>query len=402
MQLAGWLLMVRGAGKFPYFIDEIVNNQAALNFFRELDYRSPVFLTAPFDAAISTGIASSWPSALGWWLGGNIFSARLALGFFGWAQFLIIAAWACRRCGGSWLGSIAYASLLWLLSMEVIPNWMNFIVNLGELSGALWLGTGFLLKARWPRASFIAYGIAVWLGKFIFLPIVGALWAADIVETWRKGEFRLSQELARAGFFFLPLFAWVGLIVGRHGPEVGLAWIRQLTHFVRGNSGIASKDRINGLWNRLSSPALEWSGYGFGFRARVLFLLFLPYGLAALACSKLVPIWRASRETIILLLLCMAFYTVWWFLWNPLMWFRHLQPALYLSFALWSVFGLQLFRTRLWKPRAELSFAVLATLLLILLANSARKEKPSPYAHGSEDYSHVCRDPMVPPCYPTN
>lgn len=89
LTLAAWGRAVRLADRLPSFVDEVVNTEAALSFFRQGNYTSTVF-PGVFTPAISNGLLATCPSALPSLVGrGSLFQARSCLA--GWCWLLGVA-----------------------------------------------------------------------------------------------------------------------------------------------------------------------------------------------------------------------------------------------------------------------------------------------------------------------
>lgn len=359
LQVLGCVLLYQYASQLGFFVDEIINNEAAKNFFLHLNYSSTI-LGRPFDVGISSGIAATWPAGLSWLLGGNLLAARLALAFAAWVHFTLLAGYWLRGRKFSWAETALLSSFLWILLMKAIPNWFNFEMALGEFAGALWIASGVFLLERRPRLAALFFGLGVWLAKFIYLPLALVFLAAFFCRH-RRGKTTLQM----AAIFLFPALAYLALIAFRFGfSELG-AWLSDFFQFL--HSGNSASSGRESLWSRLHNPALEWLGFGLGIKLRILGLLTAPFMLVFFARIKTIYVFAA--------LFCLAFYAFWWFFFNPFLWIRHLQPALFLAFALSIFFVGTIFRYRkFWVMAFSLAIA------LSLAFTAKQNWQPSSYA----------------------
>ncbi len=335
--VVAWIKMIHEADLQPFFIDEVSDTFAAFNFIEHGDYTSHFFDGGErFGPGLSVGFMSSWPGGLVWSLGGGLFESRLALGFVGWVEAMALGVtfffWVSRLS----LAWAFFASAFWFLMLLQTPYWHGFLLNVGELTGALAVGAGLLAFGRgkwWLSGLFL--GLAVWSCKFIYVPIACVAVAAG---TWRvflhlqkpgsQGREAFSRWLGMVACFWVPLVAWLVVIACRYDGLQAELWLARFVDFVvRGNSGLDGI-RVHGLNERLASPMLEWAGYDSATKLRILFLL---------SAGCLAGVWYFVRRRSVLvlgLLSALVFYSLWFFLWSPTMFLRHAQPALYLGFGL--------------------------------------------------------------------
>lgn len=381
-----------------YFVDEIVNHEAALSFFHRLDYSSSLFLNRPFDAHISTGILSTWPVVLAWSTGGTLLAARLVLAAYILVLYFALATRATMRLGSTAAEAVVFASVLWLSMMLVVPNWQNFILNLGELWGFLSIATGFFFLKNRTRLAFLFFGLAVWQGKLVYLPLVLLLWAGSVLNSWREQRFSFKKEVIHGIIFFAPLVIWCALIFVRYDFNTLLGWFSDLHEFtLKGGSGADRSKHVVGLYNRLHSDRLEWIQYHAGFKARILLLSFAPYFCVAAAAFYKIEPFHKRKDLLVYLLLSLfglAFYSAWWFLWHPTMWVRHYQPALYLSLTIMALLFYQFCSQKISQKRSVI-FVSLGFFLIICLGYSYAKAV-TPNA----SYAQSCLDVFTSPCIP--
>src|SRR6266404_1882503 len=236
-------------GPLGQFSDETLNVAVALNCFTRLlcTFEPDKPYGGAFFPEMTIGLLSTWPSAIGWTLRGDLIGARLAA--------LVCAA-----------------------VLLVIPDAPWIVVHVqGELSGAAWLAAGYLLLPSYPRLAALVLGLCVWHTKVIYAPfaLVGIAWSASTnAPSWpRRARLLLVQLLV----FLVPFVAWMLLILIRIGSD-GFAvwWTGHFNWFVQGHSGLSGGPFVRGLWQRLASPRLDWRDLTLATKARVLALLFVP------------------------------------------------------------------------------------------------------------------------------
>jgi len=381
-------------------MDETQSIEVARNFFTRLLYTiEPTKLYAgAFYPEMSIGLLSSWPSAVGWGLGGDLVAARVAAIVYCVGLWVVAVTLAVRTLMPALRPlAAAIACLATAAVLLVVPGAPEIVVHAqGEVSGAAWLGLGLVLVWTRPRVGALVLGLCVWHTKFIYLPFaaVGLLWAAATHETTTPDRTRLlAAELV---LFLAPLVVWMMLILVRIGPD-GLAdWsARRIGWYGRGHSGLAEAPLVQGLRARLASPQLEWNHYPAATKARALVLLFAPCGtlLGAIALRR----WRGIRSrgrdvvhgTIAVILLIFAW---WYFFWNQFMWLRHLEPALLVGFAALGYGLLELFCTRVapsYRSTAvALACGTVVALALVELPSAVQRARAAPL-EGS--FARVCR-----------
>src|SRR3989338_9968441 len=134
-----------------FYVDEVPNTQAAVSFFTNGWYQ-----TDRYDLFYSSGIAATWPSAIGWALGQNLLASRLGCLFFAWVSALVLGYSFFIRQGYTRWEALAVTVCLWAMtttSPVAFPYWHGFIYNLGEFNSALLVGFGVLWLGRYPLLS---------------------------------------------------------------------------------------------------------------------------------------------------------------------------------------------------------------------------------------------------------
>lgn len=357
--------LVFNADVQPYFVDEILNCQAATTLFRDGNY-SGWFIHGKFPTGISSGIASTWIGGLVFLTGGNLFTARLLTGLFIFFQMIsLIFLFARRRFSAP--AAMAVAVILTSMLFH-FPYWFGFMQSLGETQGALLIGWGMLLLSRHPLASFFLFGLAVWHCKFMYFPMAGLLTAAYVFSEeggWKK---KLEIAVKAAAMILLSQALWGALIWIRFDWDTLFYAFSRSFGFVSGaHSGI--QDATSAEWplaRRLVE--LEWASLSKINRLEMLIFFFMPLVMMAGVGIRYLS-WKTKWRTAALFsaaTLVMLFYTYWYFYISPSMWVRQILPALYLGFAL--IFFLSAMITELFteKNRAILEKAVLVTLVAVV------------------------------------
>lgn len=337
--------LLREADRLPHRTTEFVDTAAAVNMVRSgLYFNSSVFghpqNKRPFSPYISSGFLTTWPSGVGWVLGKNLFSARVASAFAGWFFALGIFVAFLRRRNYSWPAACALASVLWYAS-TLLPFWHGYIYNLGELQAVLWLALGFLFLYERPAFAFFCFGVSFWLGKVIFIPAIFALaFVYGMNEIRARGRAAVNKVARDGAFFFLPLVLWLAYIFVRRGPADLIVWAHEYVEFLGvGHRGVDAAALELSLAERLALPFND-------FYTKAVFwgMLFLP-SLLTLRATLLLGGIKQIRTNLVLqntwaLLLVIWLFYIWFLTLNPMMWLRHIQPAFYLGFGLVAYFAL--------------------------------------------------------------
>ena len=404
---AGMLLnaakLVHHADVQPYFVDEILNAQAASTLFREGNY-SGWFIGGNFPTGISSGIAATWVSGLVFLFGGNLFLARLLTGLFVFAQLLILIFLFARRKFSEPAVAMAVAVILTSLLFH-LPYWFGFIQSLGEMQGALFVGWGLLILGRCPLLSFFLLGVAVWHCKLMYLPMTGLLIAAYVVSEeggWKK---KIGAAVKAGLMFMLPMMLWWALIWIRFDLPTVLASTRNYIGFASGyHSGVSGASPSAGWTLGQRLERLEWANLSLVNRTEMLILFLGPLVLTAIVLPRYFT-WRNGRRDILLFLAAVTallLYMYWYFLVSPMMWVRQVSPGLYLGFAL--IFFLAA-RVRAFFTRtgaAVLGNLILAALVLVVVGETLWVAKALPLIQPHMTIARACYQLFNDNCYGGN
>ncbi len=384
---------VRLADQLPSFVDEMVNTQAAVSFFRSGNYTSTT-IPGVFPPAISSGVLATWPSALPFLLGtGTLFEARLCLGAWWWLTGTVLVFAFLRRRGVAPSLAAALAGLVWA-ALFLVPYTAGHLHNLGELGGAIFLGWGaFLLPGR-PFLGGLLLGASVWGCKLIYLPAALALAVGVVLPAANEASALPRRErcLRLAAGLAVPLVALLAWITVGFSVQHTLAWCSQWLAFVlHGGSGVADRP-AGSLVERLLT--LEWPTYSTTLRVRLLALTFGPAAGVALvlAGTRLRPA-PPLRPALVALAATLCLHGAWYFLYSPFMYLHHMQPAMLVGFGLWGCLGAQVV-VPLLRRRGALR-ALSAGLLLIALGHAAATVLAGPILSAAPSYARLSREPRV-------
>lgn len=321
------------------FVDETINTQAVVKFFASGEYSADQ--TQPFEPRISTGLLATWPSGVAInFARCSLWGARLVLmiiyGLSGYLLFFM----ALRSNNLSASISFIYSLVIWAL-LARSPYFDGYIYNLGEYPAALWFGFGVLAIAhdRYLLGAFLM-GCATWGCKFIYIVPSAAGLLGLVAGGSRINNYR---RIIKVSFcFLLPLLVWMTWIYVKTDFPTLKSWVNSAVSFVlRGNSGMDQNAVIHGLLNRLSSPKLEWSAYSLLRKTWIIVSLFLPIIFTLLA-------WKTTprKEKFILLATSLStlIFAIWYFLFHPYMWIRHIQPGLFLGYGVIMFFSFRFYQ----------------------------------------------------------
>ena len=367
-----WHMLVTMADREKYFVDEMWNSNAGLSFVTGLNY-SQNYGGQAISGGISTGIVGSLPSALAWLLGGSLFGARLVAGAAVWLLALALGMRFLRGAGFAAHTALLLSTTLWSVTVMPLlgfPYWHGFLLTLGELAGALWLGWGLVLMPKHPvRAAFL-WGLAVWHCKFIYAPLAAGFIVLNSVLAQPDLRSKLRRLLLLAAAFLLPLAAWALLIFLRFGVAGLSGWVREYSGFI-----LAGRQRLDQsgsffqlLAARLVSPEFEWSSLSAGYRFKMLALSLGAVIAAPLAMRTVLaerPHLRSAALYSGVVMAVIVAYSYWYFLLHLTMWTRHFQPALYSGLGLLVYWGIWLYRIRL-RPQAGIAQRLQLALILLL------------------------------------
>jgi hypothetical protein len=405
--LNAWHALIHDADWWPYFVDELVNTQAAVNFLRSGNYTSNrvvevIPASGRFPPRISTGLAVTWPSAIAWTFGSNLLTSRLSVGLATWALFLLVG-WLFLRTRTFPTPLILFLlASTWSLSIVsplAVPDAPYFLLNMGELVGALWIGLGLLLVRKSFYAAATMWGIATWLCKFIYAPLVIGFGAAWAITSPERRASRLRQTAVFLGWFLAPLFVWLIIIWARFDSATMLSWIRGWVNFLAiGGHGLNNIAHVSTLLARLNSPELWWYTFAWDWKAKI---LILTVGAIVVSVSMLLgrPHWvtdSLSKRLLLVVVGCVSVYTAWYFLWHPTMWIRHIHPALYLGLGLYLYWLQQMVqRYKLFIERHQWLWLGLAAIVVGLQTIATWR---TPLLELRLTYARTCTDLFSPNC----
>ncbi len=397
-----WRLMVREADTLPYFSDEVANVQATTSFFSNGNY-----VNDRYGLVYSSGIAVTWPSAIGWNLSRNMLGSRLSCAFFSWIFAVLLGFYFFRDNGYAGSESLATSVCLWAVTVTsplALPYWYGFMYNLGELNSAVLIGFGLLLIARHPFLSVFMFGVAVWHGKYLYFPFILVILFADLYVQ----KLSVKRIMVRAGWYFiiflLPLLIWMGWLCLNLDVTTMKQWL--LTQFgwldqMQGRHSLlpSARTSLSTLWERLSSPDLEWAGYSKGTKMKDLLfslgaMVITAIGIFAVKAKKLRisdrQIWLSSMAAVIV-----GIYSIWYFFIHQYMWQRHFQPAIYIGFGLFVFWGVKWVKNRAADLRPL--FCAAAVLLLTIQVVQGVKY---PFLQSQLTYARSCTDLYGAQCEP--
>jgi len=336
-------------------------------------------------------------------------ASRISCAFFSWALFLALGMYFFYREGFSILTAFLTSAMLWAVTITTplaMPYWFGFMYDLGELNSILLVGWGLMFISRWPFLSAFIFGLAVWHGKLIYLPLVCAVLLGDVLAKNFPVKKTLTQLLGLLGVFILPAILWLIFTCFRLDTHTIHSWLEgQLAWF----SSMLSKHKplpqvfshqVHWM-DRFSSPDLEWSHYSTGTKIKN---IILSWGAILMAGASLFYLKNSTglvsprgRWTSIMVLLCLAGYSFHFFFLHPFMWQRHFQPALYSGLALWVFWGTKwviFFQNRL-------KMALILAVLLILAMQLVSSLK-HPLFSTTPTYARACTDLRALSCDPTH
>ena len=392
-----WHMLVTMADREKYFVDEMWNSNAGLSFVTGLNY-SQNYGGQTISGGISTGIVGSLPSGLAWLLGANLFGARLVAGAAVWLLALALGTRVFFGAGFAVHNALFLSAALWSVTVMPLlgfPYWHGFLLTLGELAGALWLGWGLVVMPKRPALAALLWGLAVWHCKFIYAPLAAGFIVLNSVLVQPDLRRKLDRLALLAGAFLLPLAAWALLIFVRFGYAGLSGWALEYSGFI-----LAGRQRLDQsgtffqlLAARLAAPELEWSSLSTGYRVKMLVLslgavVAVPLAMRALLARQLHLRTGALYSGVVMA--AILAYSYWYFLLHLTMWTRHFQPALYSGLGLLVYWGLWLYRVRL-RPlagmaqRLQLALVVLLALQTVLVWQVPLLEPGTSFARGCTD-----------------
>lgn len=363
-----------------HFGDELHNIVAAANLF-ETGFHNYVGPEVRFKQQLSVGIAASWTSGVGWILGGDLWSARL--GFMGLQLFLtVLGFWIGlkRFFGFRPLDAALGALTLYLLTLLIVPYAnASSIYVIGEFPGWSYLLLGAVLMGAQPLLGAVLIGLCVWNAKIIYLPFAVALLLPPILAR----RVRALPLIVAFMSSYLAYLSWIVVASGLSGLWENLSFIsHNATSAFMGFSG-AKMEGAEAvvkvpLFERLSSPLLEWHRNTFSDRVKVLGCCLLPILLLTVDFirrwkqqppRKLSDLFTRSWESQWIrlgLLSGLVLLTLWWFALHAQMFIRHFQPALFVGWTVVIYYALMGARSMSsdWQRRMPALGAVLVVALV--------------------------------------
>lgn len=388
----------------PFYNDEVANVQAITSFFSNRAYKSD-----RYDLHYSSGVAVTWPSAIGWFLGHNMFASRISCAFFSWFLGLLLGFLFFRRNGYTNIASAATAVCLWGLTITsplALPYWFGFMYNLGELNAIIFIGFGLLLVSKYPWLSAFIFGIAVGHGKFTYLPLALAILMGDVLSRRlpvRKALFRFIGYLT---VFLLPLLIWMVWLYLRFGILTLKQWLfDQFIWFSTNESfpehGSSVQFSLDALRVRLTSPKYEWVNYTLGTKLKNLLFSFGAIGLTLTGLimveRKIPSVSNKEKWISIMANISIIFYCIVYFLIHSYMWQRHFLPAVYIGFGLFLFWGVKLIENYSFISK---TFFYSAAIFLIILQGIYSIKHPI-ILQPQSSYARSCTDLYSAKCDPT-
>ncbi len=348
-----------------HFVDETGVIESAHNFFAHFNYTPHGW--KDFAPEVSTGLWCSFPSGIASVMGMNIQSIRLIFSLYCLVLLFFVAFLALRR-SGKLIGPdlFFYSAVIVGLFVTFIPYPDCIILSLGEFPSLAFMGIGSAIFAPHSLLASFFWGLSAFGGKIVNLAfVVPALFLYCLAS--HRGRFKLVLS------FLSPHFLWIGIILLAVGPA-GLARWYRFSFEVFGTfyriatqpPELTTKIPIP-IWERFSDPTLEWVGYPFLLKFKILFFMIAPTIVTIILEKKrlrelgLVK-WARNNFMISGMLLGQWVFFIWYFFVHPYMWIRHLVPALGVGF------GILLFYFFNWylskrTSKNELAFLILAALL---------------------------------------
>lgn len=403
--LLSWHNMVYQADNLPAFYnDEVANVQAIVSFFSNGVYRND-----RYGLAYTSGLAVTWPSVIGWYLGHSMLASRLSCAFFSWFFSLLLGFCFFRRSKYTRIESITAAACLWGLTITTpfaLPYWFGFMYNLGELNTIILIGFGLFLLSKHPRLSTFIFGITFWHGKFIYFPLICAILLGNIFSQKLSVKKILNRVLRDLIVFLLPLFIWIGWLYLKFGIPTIKQWLLDEHNWFNINKTVhvpslsSVKFSLAALKERLNSSQFEWVSYTLGTKIKNLFFSFGAIGLTLIglmvAKKKKLIISHREKWISIMVIISIGFYCMLYFFIRPGMWQRYFLPAIYTGL------GLFVFWCSKWVRNCSFNlrpfFYTAAIFLVILQGINIMKH---PILRSQSSYARSCTNLYSAQCDPT-
>ena len=386
----------------PFTTDEVANVQAVTSFFKDGSYQS-----VRYGVVYSSGIAVTWPSAVGWYLGKNMLASRIGCAFFSWFFAIILGFCFLRDAGYSRISAFISSVCLWTFittSPFALPYWFGFMYNLGELNSIILIGFGFLLISKKPFLSVFIFGTAIWHGKYIYLPFIFFILLGNLLVQKLSVRALMIKICSYAVVFLLPLLIWIGWLALRFDISIVKQWLMTQMGFFDQYSeihGLQSPIRvsISVLLERLRLPELEWTSYSMGTKIKNLLFSFgaIGFTLISFIAVKTKKLDATSKELWLSLMAAatICLYSIWYFFVHQYMWQRYFQPALYIGLGLFIVWGSK------WERKyPKYLWPGLCLAIVLLLTAQVMKGIKHPILQAQPSYARLCTDLYGMQCAP--
>src|SRR6056300_563213 len=218
--------------KIDYFIDEVVNLEAGVNFITILNYKS-IFLKNNFDPQISTGIFVTLVPSAAYIITESYVIARFVFQVF--IFFLICFLIYFSKTFDDLFSLFTNVLFLFLIVQSISKANSNFY-TLGEIPSSLLYFTGLtFIDSKKYKLSFLIIGISIFLGKFIlFLPAFLTILLIFVKD--RKFVNFINCFL----YLFLPFGFWISLVIFQSNYSIKTYFIDFIQFFINGG-GVNNK-----------------------------------------------------------------------------------------------------------------------------------------------------------------
>lgn len=218
--------------KIDYFIDEVVNLEAGVNFITSLNYKS-IFFKNNFDPQISTGIFVTLVPSAAYIITESYVIARFVFQVF--IFFLICFLIYFSKTFDDLFSLFTNVLFLFLVVQSISKANSNFY-TLGEIPSSLLYFTGLtFIDSKKYKLSFLIIGISIFLGKFIlFLPAFLTILLIFVKD--RKFVNFINCFL----YLFLPFGFWISLVIFQSNYSIKTYFIDFIQFFINGG-GVDNK-----------------------------------------------------------------------------------------------------------------------------------------------------------------
>ena len=343
------------------FVDQIYYTRMHYNVILSLP-PAGALITAYDRYAGASGFVGSGLGAAVFVLGGDLLHSRIIVAALDTLLTVLIGVALFRSWSFGITPAVLGATLIWGVTVTTpfaLPYWHGFILNLGELLGALVIALGLLVCARRPHLAAFCWGLAAWHTKPVIFPVPLLLIFASAWSIPAPIRSKLRQFVRLLSTFLLPLVFWLLFISARFGVAAAATHLTTFGGFIGLYAGhlqeaqplyqlksIGNPLSVARLMSRLQDPHLEWSQsyYTLGTKIKIVSLSLGSVAVTLLGLYHQRPADRrlfTTSASWVLMVMVLA-YTYWWFMLHPTMWMRHFQPALYIGLGLWIFWLLQI------------------------------------------------------------